>query len=178
MNNFVKILSSQLKNAVREIKILRYGKSDVQTPSEILPYGLDSNPIKDMIAMYAPTDQKGETAIIGYINKNQKAGIGEFRTFCTDANGIEKFYTWMKVDGTFEIGGTTNWAVKFNELKIEFNKLKDDHNTLANKWNTFCTAYVPGSPTVVGLPPTLATSTVIANNSNIDNAKNDKIKTI
>ena len=69
-------------------------------------------------------------------------------------------------------------GVKFNELKIEFNKLKDDHNTLANKWNTFCTAYVPGSPTVVGLPPTLTTSTVIANNSNIDNAKNDKIKTI
>lgn len=124
MNNFVKIISTSLENAIRSVKVLRYGKSDVQTPSEIAPYGLDSNPIKDMIAMYASTNESGETAIIGYINKNQKALPGEFRTFCTDENGTEKFYTWLKKDGTIEIGGDTNFAVKFNELKTEFDKIK------------------------------------------------------
>lgn len=39
------------------------------------------------------------------------------------------------------------------------NKIEQWQNGFTSKWNAFCTAYVPGSPTVTGLPATLASST-------------------
>ena len=62
----------------------------MQTSIEAMPYGVDSNPIKDMVAVYSETTGKGETVIIGYLNKNLKAEVGEFRTFSTDSNGGRK----------------------------------------------------------------------------------------
>jgi hypothetical protein len=162
----------------RLIKVTRFGRDDVQEPFQASEYGIDSNPIKGMVAVYSTTGENGKNVIIGYINKNLKAGPGELRTFATDENGNEKFYTWMRSSGIIEIGGDANYAVKFNELKTEYNSLKSDHNTLVQKWNAFCASYIPGGPTVVGSPATLSTSTVTPNSSNIDNAKNDKIKTI
>lgn len=173
--NLVKTISTEINSLKqRVVKILRFGRNDVQTSFEASPYGIDSNPIKDMIAVYAPTTDKGETVIVGYINKNQKAGIGELRIFATDTNGIEKFYCWMKANGTMEIGGESNFAVKFNELKTEFNKLKTDHNSFLTEYklHTHAGVTVGGGSTA---PPV---STQLSNTSNIDNAKNDKIKTI
>ncbi len=178
--NFVKIYSTSVDSLKRRIpKFLRLGKNDIQTAFEINPFGIDSAVPKDWIALYAPTDEKGKTAILGYINKNQLAATGGFRTYSTTEDGkTEKFYVYLTNDGFLELGGTANFAVKFNELKTEFNKLKTDHNNLVAKWNAFCGSYVPGSPSTVGTPPILGTSTVPANTSNIDNSKNDKIKTI
>lgn len=175
MNNFVKVISTEIDTIKRRVvKILRFGKSDVQTALECGSYGIDSNPIKDMVAVYGETTEKGKVTIIGYINKNQKAGVGEFRTYATDANGAEKFYTWMKSDGTMEIGGDSNFAVKFNELKTEFNALKTDYNNHINEYNLHTHLGVTVGSGATG---TTTPSTNI-NTSNIDNAKNDKIKTI
>ena len=172
--NLTKVISTEINTLKqRAVKILRYGRGDVQTPLECAPYGIDSNPIKNMVAVYSPTNDKGETVIIGYINKNQKAGVGEFRIFATDNEGIEKFYVWLKSDETIEIGGNTNFAVKFNELKTEFNKLKTDHNNFLTEYKL----HIHSGGTISG--STGATvSTQINNTSNIDQAKNDKIKTI
>lgn len=176
MNNFVKVISTEIDTLKRRIvKVLRFGKSDVQTAIECGPYGIDSNPIKDMVAVYGETTEKGKVTIIGYINKNQKAGIGEFRTFATDENGTEKFYTWMKSDGTMEIGGGANFAVKFNELKTEFNALKQSHNDFLTEYKTHTHVLTLTSGTGTAAP---TVSTQTPNTSNIDNAKNDKIKTI
>jgi hypothetical protein len=49
------------------------GKSDVRECIEVSPYGIDSNPIKDMIALYGPTGENGKDVIIGYLNKNRTA---------------------------------------------------------------------------------------------------------
>lgn len=175
MNNFVKVISTEIDTLKRRIvKVLRFGKSDVQTAIECGPYGIDSNPIKDMVAVYGETTEKGKVTIIGYINKNQKAGIGEFRTFATDANGAEKFYTWMKSDGTMEIGGDANFAVKFNELKTEFNALKTDYNNHITEYNLHTHLGVTVGSGATGI----TTPSTNTNTSNIDNAKNDKIKTI
>lgn len=172
--NLIKVISTDLDSVKRRVvKFLRFGKSDVQTSLQVAAYGIDSNPIKNIIAVYIPTTDKGSTFIIGYINTNQKAAPGEYRTFATDADGVEKFYTWMKSDGTMEIGGDQNFAVKFNELKTEFNKLKTDHNNFLTEYKL----HVHTGGTISGSTgPT--TSTQINNSSNIDNAKNDKIKTI
>lgn len=174
MNYLVKVISTEIDNLKRRVvKILRFGKSDVQTCIEANAYGIDSNPIKDMVAIYAETGEKGKVAIIGYLNKNQKALVGEIRLFSTDDKGTEKFYTWLKNDGTYEIGGDTNYAVKFNELKNEFNKLKDNYNNFLLAYNT----HVHTGGTISGSTGTTTPSTE-TNTSNIDNAKNAKIKTI
>lgn len=176
---FVTVYSTIINNLKQRIvKFLGWGKNDTKTSFEVSPYGLDSNAINKTIALHCPTSDKGKTVILGYLNTNQKAGIGEMRIFATDGDGIEKFYVWLKSNGIIEIGGDVNYAVKYNELETEFNKLKDSYNDLADKWNQFCTAYTPGSPSVLGTPPTLSTSTVLPNTSDITNTKNDKIKTI
>lgn len=127
--NLVKVLTTALNSLnQRAIKVLRFGVSDVQTSLEASPYGVDSNPIEGMVAIYSPTTDKGGSTIIGYINKNQKAGVGEFRTFATDADGVEKFYTWMKADGTMEIGGVADNAIRFSPLETATDTLATDIN--------------------------------------------------
>lgn len=173
--NLVKVYSTSINNLKQRIvKILRFGKYDVQTPYETSPYGIDSNPISNMIAIYGSTSDLGDNVIIGYINKNQKAAVGEFRTFATDSNGNEKFYTWMKSDGTMEIGGDSNFAVKFNELKAEFNKLKTNFNNHLTEYDLHTHLGVTAGMGATGI----TTASTNTNTSNIDNAKNDKIKTI
>lgn len=177
------VLSTSLDTAKRLVAKVWNGKSDTRTAKQYGPYGFESNPIKGMIAIYSRTELDGSEAIIGYLNKNCTTGLGESRVFSTDENGAFKFGIWLKSDGTALIGTSetpgsyTNFAVKYNELKQENDKLKSTVDSLVQKWNAFCAAYVPGSPTVTGSPPTLATSTVIANTSDFSLIKNEKIKT-
>lgn len=163
-----KVISTSLNNLKnRLIKFTGFGKYDVQNQLESMPYGLDSSPIKNMSAIYSPTANGAQSIVIGYINKNQLAGAGEFRTFCTDEEGNEKFYTWMKVDdvlgGIIEIGGTADNAVKYSKLEQAFNQLKDEFTAHVHQ------TAAPGSNTS---PPTVAST------ADITPAKNDKIKTI
>jgi len=176
MNVIIKILSSSVDKLNRRVlKYLRYGKSDVQTSLEVAPYGIDSNPIKDLVAVFAETNENGRTVILGYLNKNQKAKPGEWRAFATNAQGDEKFYIWMKDTGIMEIGGDQNYAVKFNELKTEFNKLKDDYNNLVSTFNSHTHILALSAGTGTAAVPAVGGNT---NSSDIDNAKNEKIKTI
>lgn len=176
MVSLVKILSTEVDSMMRRIvKALRNGKSDTQTSFETGGFGIDGNCPEGFVAVYAPSMIKGESVILGYINKNQMAEIGELRLFSTNTAGdTEKFYVWLRNTGHLELGGDDNNAVKFNELKTEFNALKADHNSLVTTFNTHLH---PGG-TISGntaVPSSLSTAT---NTSNIDNAKNDKIKTI
>lgn len=119
-----KIISTEFDNLKRLVaKFRRFGLSDVQTSIEAGPYGMDSNPIADMIAVYAPTSQVGETVIVGYINKNRLAEIGENRLFSTDAQGNLKTFLWLKNDGTIQLGGTADNVVRFAPLNNELQDL-------------------------------------------------------
>ncbi len=174
--NLVTVISSEANNLKQLlVKVLRFGKNDVQTPIQASPYGCDSKPIKDMIAVYSPTGTDGSTVIIGYLNKNSLAGIGEYRTFSTNDKGVEKFYTWLKSDGTIEIGGNTNYAVKYNQLKIEYDKTKQYITTLKTATSTLATVLdgiAPGTSVAFNL----AMSTQIL--GDFSQAKNSVIKTI
>lgn len=161
-----------------KVKFLRFGKSDVQECIEASSYGVDSNPIKDMIAIYAPTQESGKNYVIGYLNTNRLAEIGENRLFSTDENGELKAWIWLKNDGKVQILGDTDNMVRYSKLEEAFNQLKADHNDLAQKWTAFATAYVPGSPATLGTPPTLATSTVQPSTANISEAKIDEVQTL
>lgn len=126
---FTKVISSFVKNTKMLIKVFVLGNKDVQTPVQVSPYGVDGNPIKDMIALYAPTNEYGQNAIVGYIHKNYKAEPGELRLFCTDTNGAEKFFVWLKKDGSIEIGGNADNAVRYSPLNTAMTQLQTDINT-------------------------------------------------
>lgn len=159
MISLIKILSTEVDKLNRRVgKFLRFGNKDVQTSLNCAPFGIDSNPIKDMVAIFAPTTDKGETVIIGYINKNQIAGVGEFRVFSTDQNGALKAFIWLKNDGTIQLGGDNDFLVRFNALEQGFNQFKSDFNG--------------HSHTGHGAPPTTPTT------ASISDAKISQIKTL
>jgi hypothetical protein len=149
----VKVISTEVGKATeRIVKALRFGSKDTQTMDQVAPFGVDANPIKDMVAVYAPTSEKGETVVIGYINKNQVAGPGEHRLFSVDANGEVKFFIWLKSDGTLQIGGDTKNLVRYQELESAFNSLKQSHNELVNAFNTHMHATAGTGPPSIPTP--------------------------
>jgi len=171
MINVTKTISTSIKNAVRFVKFLRMGKSDVQECRQASPFGIDSAPTKDMAAIYAKTGEVGKPVIIGYINKNQISEAGETRLFSTDENGTVKIALHLKNDGTAEIGGNSKNMVRFQELETGFNTLKTDFNNLVIAYNLHIHPSSSGttSPTV-----TQGTSST----ADISGSKIDEIKTL
>lgn len=177
MMNLVKVISSVKTAGVQFVKFLRMGKSDVQENKVVAPYGIDSNPIEGMIALYTKTGQDGENVLIGYINTKAIAEPGELRLFSTNASGTGQTYQWFKADGTLEINGDEDNMVRFSELKTGFDKLKSDHNKLVQNVNAFFQNYLPGSPTVQGTPLTAVSLVTAQSTASIDNSKIDAILT-
>jgi len=178
MIKFVKVISSAVSAKRRIVKFLRMGKNDIQTSLEAMPYGFDSVPVKDIRAIQLQTGTKGKTVVVGYINVNQLEALkgGESRMFSTDTDGVLKFDIKLLGDGTAEIGGDVDNMVRFNKLKTAFDELNDKFNSHLSNWNAFANAYVPGSPTTVGLPPVALPST--SSTADINPAKIDEIKTL
>lgn len=163
MLNLVKIISTRIDQGKRLIKFLKMGINDVQEMNTVQPFGIDGNPRKDMIALYAPTGEQGKAIIIGYINKNQVAAVGETRLYSTESDSdTEKFYIHLKNDGTAEVGGDSDFMVRFTTLESGFNQFLSDHNTHVHVGNM-------GAPTA---PPTIPSSATIAG------AKITEIKTL
>jgi hypothetical protein len=169
--NLVKIISSVKSGGYQLAKFLRFGDKDVQEKKTVSPYGVDSNPIADMIALYAETTTKGEAVLVGYINKNAIAAPGELRFFGTNESGTEMCYQWFRTTGKVEINGDEDNIVRFTALKAGFDQLKADHNDLVSKWNSFCNTYIPGSPTVQGKPLTAVSLVDTASTASIDGSK-------
>jgi len=180
MVNIVKYLSSAVENGRRIIKVLRKGKADVQTAFEAMPFGTDAMPVKDLIAIYAETSIKGKKVIVGYINKNQLAEVGENRTYSTDENGDVKTFIWLKNDGQMQIGGDTDHMVRFSEMETAFNALKADFNdfvsTTYGPHTHITTATISASAVPGVLSPTTSQGT--PSDADISGAKIDEIETI
>jgi len=171
-----KVDSTTVKDELREVKVLRMGDKDVQTANEIAPFGIDSNPLKDMVAVYGETSNNGDTVIVGYINKNRLAAVGETRIYSTDESGAEKIYIHLKNDGTMEIGGATDWMVRYSALETAFNDLKGTVNDLVDTFNNHTHTYIPGTLSPIPSAATLTTAT--PSSADISPAKIDEIKTL
>lgn len=173
--NLIKTISTKLTNAVRFVKFLRMGDNDIQEVEQVAPYGVDSNPIKDMVALYAPTLQQGNAVVVGYINKNQIADVGETRIFSTDSDGELKTYIHLLNDGVMEIGGDADFMVRFGPTKANIEELQNDINNL----KSIISAWVPvpndgGAALKAALSSWYGSALV----EQIDNAKIDEIKTL
>lgn len=178
MNKIVKVISSIITESATMIKFLGVGKNDVQEKHQISPFGVDSNPIKDMIAVYSPTSEIGNEVIIGYIQRSQIADPGEIRIFSTNAEGEEQISLYLKKDGIAEFGGSADHMVRFSELKTSFDELKSDFNNLVNLYNshTHITTATIGPSAVPGvIAPTVSIGT--PSSANINPARIDEIKT-
>lgn len=135
MKTLVKTISTALKAMVRTIKVSRFGKDDTVTGLEAMPYGDDSNPIANMDAVYLELSSRKNKVIVGYVNKQQLADVGEKRLYSTDVNGTPQFYIWMHADGTCEFGGKNNHLTQFEALQTAFNQLKSDFNAHVHSSN-------------------------------------------
>jgi len=175
--NLVKIISSTISASRQAVKFLRYGKSDVQETPTVSPYGIDSNPVADMVGLYAETGEKGKNVLIGYINKSAIAQPGENRLFSTDTNGVVKAVIYLRNNGDLELNGDEDYMVRYSELKAGFDDLKAELNAMITNWNLLTTVYIPGGPTVVGSPLTLAGYDVPLAIASIDASKINNVRT-
>lgn len=164
MITFSKFYEATLKNLKRILKVNQFG---VKTAVESMPFGEDSSPVKDMTAIFAETSNNSEPVIVGYINKNQIAGPGEKRMFSLKENGEISTSIWLKADETMEIGGNTDFAVKYSGLESSFNQLKEDLNNHITNYNTHVHPSI-GAPTVAVSSPS---------DADISFSKNSNIKT-
>lgn len=172
MNFLSKVISSKTEIKERLVKILRLGNRDVQEADQVSPFGIDSNPVKDMISLYSDTLNRGEPVIIGYLSINALAKPGETRLFSTNSKGEALNYLWLKADGTIEIGGHTDNMVRFSKLEAAFNEFKSDFNNLVSIFNTHTHSggTISGS---TGVPASSGTPS----SADIGPAKIDELKT-
>jgi len=178
MISLTKHLQATIEAGKRIIQVIRFGKSDVQTAFESAPFGFDSQAPKDLRAIYARSSNKTEKVVLGYINKNQLAEIGESRIFSIDSDGQVVMSLLLKNDGTAEFGGDSDFMVRFNELKDGFDELKGDVNAFVIDYNahTHITTATVGPSAVPGI---IAPTTSLADPSiaDISGAKISEIKT-
>ena len=134
------------------VKVLRYGLSDVLTPEQALPFGIDSKPIKNKRAVVLNTARKGKNVTVGYLIQSELAESGETRIYSTDDNGNEMFYIQLFKDGTCEIGGDADNMVRYAPLN---NNIQDFKNQIQAQLVLIQTgivgaggAYTPGTLTV------------------------------
>lgn len=122
MISLSKVKSSLLSKGLRILKVFEFG---AKTGNECMPFGEDSNPLKEMTAVLVNTKDKGTPIIIGYINRNQISQIGEKRIYSLKTDGSLSSYIWLKNNETIELGGNADNLVRFNSLKSGIDT-KDD----------------------------------------------------
>lgn len=174
--NLVKVYSSAIDAGKRVVKILRYGRSDVRTAVQVGLPGIDSAPIENLIAVYSKTGKEGSQIILGYINKKAIAESGEIRFYSQDDDGNEQTYIFVKKDGTIELGGDSDNAVRFSELESGFNELKSDYNDLVSKFNQHIHTNGAG-PTAGPQDPSQIPIIIPPTTADISDSKIENVKT-
>lgn len=151
-----KFFSSTL-NTIGQRLVKGFFSIGTATAHQIAPFGDDSVPIIGMDVIYAETESDEQPVIIGCLNLNLMAGPGEKRMFSSKLNPdgetySQVFYTWMKSDGTFEIGGAVDNAVRYaklNEgLQAQINKMQTQLSLIAAAIAAAGGSYTPGDITM------------------------------
>lgn len=151
--NVVKIIETFVEGGRRIVKALRYGRDDVQTSKQVTPYGFECNPVRDSIGLYTSTATRNRTYVMGYISESNETAPGECRVFSTDADGGVQIAFHYKADGTVEMGGDADNAVRYSKLESAFNELKSDVNDLVIKYNAHTHGVISlGAPTGPAAP--------------------------
>ena len=113
MISLAQVKSVFVEKSKRLLKVIQFGP---KTAMNAAPFGDDSHPLKDMVAIYAKTAERGEPVILGYLNKNQIASVGEKRMFSLTPSGELSFAIHLKNDGICEIGGNVDNMIRYQPL--------------------------------------------------------------
>jgi hypothetical protein len=171
-----KIISTAIDKGKLIIKVLGLGSKDIKSVYNILPFGIDSNPLKDYRAVYADTGTNGEKVLLGIVYTKVIAQVGELRLYSEDSNGNEVFSIHLKNNGTCELGGDSDNLTNYSKLKEGFDLFLEDHNKLVNAFNQHVhPTAAPGSPS----PPTAIPDIIpaVESEADISEAKNNNLKT-
>ena len=109
-----------IEDEFRIIKVNQYG---AKTADECSPFGIDSNPVEGMDAIFAETEVDGEPVIIGYLQRERLSEPGETRFYSLDEWGEEVMVDIrLRNDGTVEIAGDKDNFVSYKALNTELLK--------------------------------------------------------
>ena len=109
-----KVISSKVNATRTWVKVNLFGRTrEVQ---QVLPFGVDSVPVKDMVGLYVKTGSTNADVLVGYVYKGAVATEGEMRIYSLDGDGAVAFYQHLKSDGTCEIGGNVDNMVRYSKL--------------------------------------------------------------
>jgi hypothetical protein len=181
MNSIGTYISSVVEKGFRRLKFRRFGRDDIMTAYLGTSFGEDYIPSSGKVVQIGTTNSNENVIICTVRKADETLNVGDKVIYSTDADGNVKTRIYLRNDGTVEVKGDTvvfqdgeDFAVRYSKLQSEFDELKERFNSLVSTWNTFATAYVPGSPSTLGTPPTASTAT--QSSADITQAKIDKIK--
>lgn len=140
-----KLTGSLVREGRRLITAIIYGKDGVRDSYECSPFGIDSNPYKGIKTVYSTTTNSGEQVNIGYINENVRAAVGETYIYSTNTSGALSFTIKIKNDGTCEMGGNADNAVRYTPLNTG---LQNELTAINANFATIATALSITLPTV------------------------------
>lgn len=123
-----------IKETKRDVTV-RVIKATMRAGENVLaelfgPAGDDSPPLPDDMGFFANNSQTGGRSCLGFIDQvNEPQALpGERRLYARDSSGNPVVVVWLKGDGTLELNGDADNAVRFSKLKVAFDKLLDDFN--------------------------------------------------
>lgn len=166
MVHFTRILSSVKKAGRNLVKFRLFGPDDIREKPNAAPYGVDGNPIKKMVGIYAKTGEDGKGVLLGFIQENALADPGELRLFATDENGVEKCFIWLTNSGTIQLNGNTDNLVRYSKLKEGFDELRDDFNSLIMDYNGHIHVTPAGNSNPIAVPLTGSSASIITSKIN------------
>ena len=155
------------------------GGGRITTAENFSPAGDDSFPLLTDIPFIVPAPGTGRFVVLGYldpINEGQ-ALEGERRFIARDSSGAPVSFVWLRNDGSLELNGAGDYAVRYTPLEEQVHQLRDDLNAfiqayLAHIHTTTATIGSSGTPGVIS--PTA--STVGESSIDISPAKVDMVK--
>ena len=143
---------------------------DVHTVEYMLSSGEDSNPPDGAKVLIIDAGRAYKIAIAADDNIQPSMAAGEKKIYSISDGGIAAFINFLQ-DGTIEINGGNDFAVRFNELETGFNQLKSDHdNFIANIYGLHDHPTAPTGP--VSTPSVLGS----ASTADISAAKVEEVK--
>lgn len=110
---------------------------EIITALRFSPPGEDGAPLPGDMGFFVRDNSLNGRVLVGVIDKNNEpqATAGERRLYARDQDGNIVSFVWLKSDGTLELNGNADFAVRFNELKTAFDALKTSFNNLVTNYN-------------------------------------------
>jgi hypothetical protein len=144
----IQVNDSRILKAFRFIKSRFFGNSHESV--QVAPFGDDSCPPNGIKGVKIRTTTDSIHVVVGYFNRNNKAKAGEKRLFSVDENGEESTFIYLKNDGTFEIGTSDGFQLKYDSVNKRLSTNKDIYYELTGISLANHTHTAPGG--VTGTP--------------------------